>query len=114
MSGSDREKRGLGGYFGHGVELLGLRHGCFPERRLEPSEPRPMRRLIHRIWHGNRGLAAVEFAIVAPVLLLMLGGLVDFSLAFLSKSQLASSVAVGAEYAFIVGPSVSPAAIKNI
>jgi Flp pilus assembly protein TadG len=73
-----------------------------------------MKRLVHRRWRANRGVAAVEFAIVAPVLLLMLGGVVDLALAFLSKSMLASSVAEGAEYAFVAGPSVSASAIRSI
>lgn len=51
---------------------------------------------------GNscRGTAALELAIVAPVLLTMLGGLADFGMAFRLKSELAAGVDAGAAYAF--------------
>ncbi len=62
----------------------------------------------------RRGVAAVEFAIVAPVLLLMLGGVTDFGLLMSGKSQLANGVAQGVQYALLVGPSVSSATVKSI
>lgn len=62
----------------------------------------------------GRGTAAAEFVIILPVLLLMLGSLADFALAFWSKGVLASSVAEGAEYAVAAGPSVSASAIQGI
>ncbi|MDQ2762839.1 MAG: pilus assembly protein, partial [Pseudomonadota bacterium] len=59
-------------------------------------------------------MAAIEFAIIVPVLLLLLGGLADFALAFRSKGLLASSVAQGAEYAFLAGPVVSAAFVQSV
>jgi Flp pilus assembly protein TadG len=58
-------------------------------------------------WVGDRrGIAAVEFALVAPALLLMLGGVADFGLMLLGKGQLANGVAQGVQYALMQGPSV--------
>ena len=48
-----------------------------------------------------RGTAALELAIVAPVLLGILGGLADFGMAFRLKSELAAGVDAGAVYAFV-------------
>lgn len=56
---------------------------------------------------GNRrGVAAVEFALIAPVLMLLLGGVIDFGLALAGRSQLANGVAQGVQYALLTGPSV--------
>lgn len=66
-------------------------------------------------WLGDRrGLAAVEFALVAPVLLALLGGVVDFGLMMSGKSQLANGIAQGVEYALLQGPGVSAATVKTV
>jgi len=62
----------------------------------------------------RRGIAAVEFAILAPVMLVLLGSLIDYSLALWYKGTLAGSVAQGAEYAFLVGPTASAANVKAV
>lgn len=73
-----------------------------------------MKELFAKVIRDGRGVAAVEFAIIVPVLLLMLGGLVDFALAFWNKGLLASSVAQGAEYAVLVGPDVLASNIQSV
>ena len=60
----------------------------------------------------RRGVAALEFALVAPVLLLLLGGVTDFGLVMSGKSQLANGVAQGVQYALLQGPGVSAANVK--
>ena len=70
--------------------------------------------LFARRLRDERGLASIEFAILAPVLLLLLGSLADFSLMFWSQGVLASSVAQGAQYAFFAGPNVSASTIQSI
>jgi Flp pilus assembly protein TadG len=62
----------------------------------------------------QRGVAAVEFALIAPVLLLLLGGVTDFGLVMFGKSQLANGVAQGIQYALLQGPSVSAAAVSTM
>lgn len=59
----------------------------------------------------DRGTAAVEFAIVLPVLLALLGGLADFGLAFWYEAMLAGSVAQGGQYAFLARTGFSTATI---
>ncbi len=64
-------------------------------------------------WTGDRrGLAAIEFALVAPVLLLLLGGITDFGLVRWGKSELANGIAQGVDYALLQGPSVTAASVK--
>ncbi len=62
--------------------------------------------------HDKRGVAAVEFAIVAPVLLMFLGGIADFGLLTVGKSRLANGVAQGVQYALLQGPSVTAANVQ--
>ncbi|MBN1092282.1 pilus assembly protein [Blastococcus sp. TML/M2B] len=45
---------------------------------------------------GERGAAAVEFALVAPVLLLLLFGIIEFSKAFNNQATLSSAAREGA------------------
>jgi Flp pilus assembly protein TadG len=58
-------------------------------------------------WAGDRrGIAAVEFALIAPTLLLLLGGVADFGLLMVGNGQLANGIAQGVHYALLTGPSV--------
>ena len=62
----------------------------------------------------RRGLAAIEFALVAPMLLLMLGGVIDFGLVTVGKSQLGNGIAQGVHYALLLGPSVTGTNVSAI
>lgn len=62
----------------------------------------------------KRASAIIEFAVILPILLLLLGGVADFALAFWFKSVLATSVEEGAEYAFLVGTSVSASSVQTV
>ena len=59
-------------------------------------------------------MAAVEFAVAAPVFLFFLGGVVDFGLAYVGQSRLSAGVAAGAEYAILTGASVTQDNIQTI
>ena len=61
----------------------------------------------------HAGAATIEFALVLPVLLQLIG-VFDFAMAFWTRGVLASSVAEGAQYAVLVGPSVTAANIKSV
>ena len=61
-----------------------------------------------------RGAAAVEFALVAPLLLLLLGGVTDCGLLIAGKSQLANGLAQGVQYALLTGPSASATTVQGI
>jgi Flp pilus assembly protein TadG len=54
---------------------------------------------LSRLRRCRRGVAAVEFALVCTLLMIMLGGITDFGLALLDKSRLANAVARGVQYA---------------
>ncbi len=73
-----------------------------------------MKRIRVSVIADDRGLAGIEFALTAPVLLLLVGCVVDFSLAFQARGQLASSVAQGVQYAFLAGSNVAATSIQNI
>jgi Flp pilus assembly protein TadG len=62
----------------------------------------------------RRGIATVEFALVAPVLLTLLGGVTDFGLMMSGKSQLANGLAQGVQYALLQGASVSAATVQDV
>jgi Flp pilus assembly protein TadG len=62
----------------------------------------------------RRAVAAVEFAIIAPVLAVVLVGAIDYGFAQWSRSCLANAVAQGAYYAFLNGPNVSPSAVQAV
>lgn len=66
-----------------------------------------MKRPSVRWMTDRRGIAIVEFALVAPFLLILLGGAVDFGLLMAGKSRLANGVAQGIQYALLTGPTVT-------
>jgi Flp pilus assembly protein TadG len=66
------------------------------------------------IQRDRRAVAAVEFAIIAPVLAVVLVGAIDYGFAQWSRSCLANAVSQGAYYAFLNGPSVSPSAVQAV
>lgn len=58
--------------------------------------------------HGN---AAIEFAIVLPVVLLLLSGVINFGLILVNKNQLNTVAASGTLFSF--GNSSDPTLVKN-
>ncbi len=63
---------------------------------------------------ARQAVAAIEFAIAAPVLLLMLSGALDFGFRQWTRSCLANAVAQGAYQAFLTGPAVTAASIRTM
>jgi len=70
--------------------------GSCPGKSLIRSLARPL---------GNAAVAAVEMALIAPVLIALSAGISDCSLAFHEKLQLSSVLTASAEYAFNKGQS---------
>jgi Flp pilus assembly protein TadG len=73
-----------------------------------------MTALGHAWLADRRGIAAVEFALVVPVLLLLLGGVADFGLLMMGRSQLANGIAQGVQYALLIGPGVPAATVSSV
>ncbi len=55
-------------------------------------------RLSRRLWRGKDGGAAVEFALLVPVLVLLTMGAVDLGLAAYERMQLEAAARVGVQY----------------
>jgi Flp pilus assembly protein TadG len=66
-----------------------------------------MKRYLHSLSRDRSGVAAVEFAVVSTLLLILLGGITDYGLALLDKSLLANAVAQGVQYAYLKPTSTS-------
>jgi Flp pilus assembly protein TadG len=69
------------------------------------------RRLMRR---NEKGAAIVEFALVVPLLLLLLWGIVDIGRAFYTLNNLASAVREGARTAAVMATDPTTAANKTI
>jgi Flp pilus assembly protein TadG len=63
---------------------------------------RPLRRAA-AIRHDVRGVAAIEFAVLAPLLALMLIGMVDLGIGIHRKMQVQNAVQAGAQFAVFYG-----------
>jgi len=73
-----------------------------------------MTRRLSLLGSDRRGVAAVEFAVIAPMLLLLLGGVVDFGLIMSGRSKLANAVAQAVQTALLTGPSVTQAILQSV
>lgn len=62
----------------------------------------------------DAGVAAVEFAIAVPFVLVLLGGVVDSGRLLRSQNRLAGAVAAAARYASLAGPSVDTTTLSTI
>lgn len=67
-------------------------------------------------WRRRRdaGTAALEFAIVAPVLMALTAGMADVGGLLHSRMLVANAVSAAGHYAFIAGPTVAPATLSAI
>ena len=64
---------------------------------------------LARLLRARNAVAAVEFAIMAPLLVILFVGIIDCAQAFLVEMKLASAVAAGAQYVVNNSTSVSSA-----
>lgn len=67
------------------------------------------------VWRQRRqrGAAAVEFALVLPILLLILLGIIDFGLYFYNDLQLTHAARDAARYLSVDNPSDAVAAVND-
>lgn len=57
-----------------------------------------MKRFWRRLGRAEGGLGAIEFGFIAPVLLMMLLGIVDFGMAFWEQMQITNAADAGAHW----------------
>ena len=57
------------------------------------------------IFGGRRGAAAIEFALVLPILVFILGGIVDFARAFFELQTMVNAASEGARMAIVSSDS---------
>lgn len=60
-----------------------------------------LKRLIKKLRRSEKGQAMVEMALVLPILILIIGGIVDFGWLFYNKLALNNAAREGARYAAI-------------
>jgi Flp pilus assembly pilin Flp len=65
-------------------------------------------------WRDKRGAAVVEFALVVPLLLLLLFGIIDMSRAFYTLNNLASAVREGARRGAVMATDPTTGANRTI
>jgi Flp pilus assembly protein TadG len=63
---------------------------------------------------GEAGVAVVEFALVAPLLLILVFGIIDLGRAYSTLNQLAASAREGARYAAVLPNPVSSSAQAQV
>ena len=68
----------------------------------------------HRRDTGEAGVAVVEFALVAPLLLVLVFGIIDLGRAYSTLNQLAASAREGARYAAVLPNPASDAARAKV
>ena len=56
------------------------------------------KRLFSRLWLAREGLGAVELGFIAPVLLTLLLGVLDFGMAFWQQMEIANAADAGAQW----------------
>jgi Flp pilus assembly protein TadG len=61
------------------------------------------RRAWRKLRCNQRGVAMIEFAVVMPVLVLLMLPLVDLGMGFYTKTQVMTAAQAGAQYAFVNG-----------
>lgn len=66
-----------------------------------------MRLSLQAFRQARRGIAAVEFALLAPVLILLVLGIADLGLLIHERAQLSQVLTAGAQYAFRQGQTES-------
>lgn len=66
--------------------------------------------MFHRALRSERGAAAVEMALMLPVLILLIGGIVDFGRAYYTQIMLTNAAREGARAAVVLADPVARAA----
>jgi Flp pilus assembly protein TadG len=74
------------------------------------SMPRSRRGLLWR----REGTAAVELALISPLLMILFAGIIDFGRAYREEIELSSAVAAAAQYALLNVASINSAGAASL
>ncbi len=118
VPGADRVHDHAIGRIGARFHLLGPGGQC--QRRLgaagamsgrvdntDGGRARRLVRLPARLWRRRQGTAAIEMALIAPLLLTLFAGIIDFARVYDQEIELSSAVAAAAQYALINVASIN-------
>ena len=75
---------------------------------------RPCRPMLRRLLRRRDGTAAVEMALISPMMLILLAGIIDFGRAYRDEIELSSAVAAAAQYALINAASINSAGAASL
>jgi len=67
-----------------------------------------------QMFRCRRGTAAVELALISPMMLILLAGIIDFGRAYRDEIELSSAVAAAAQYALINAASINSAGAVSL
>jgi Flp pilus assembly protein TadG len=78
-----------------------------------------MSRHTHRARRGSlfrrrEGTAAVELALISPMLLILLAGIIDFGRVYREEIELSAAVAAAAQYALINTSSINSTSATSL
>jgi Flp pilus assembly protein TadG len=60
-----------------------------------------MRKMLARFWREDRGVGALEFALVLPALVVVIAGIAQLGILYMANAGLRHALAEGARYATI-------------
>ena len=73
-----------------------------------------MTRAVRSLWRDNRGVTVIEFALIAPVLMIVLMGLSDLSYNMYTTEMLQGAIQKAARDSTIEGAAGSPAQLDGL
>ena len=72
-----------------------------------------MRKMLARFWREDRGVGALEFALVLPALVVVIAGIAQLGILYMANAGLRHALAEGARYATI-WPRPSDTQIRDL
>jgi len=87
---------------------------CPPRHRMVRHLVRLVVRRLGRPFGRREGTAAVELALIAPILLTLFAGTIDFACAYYQEIELSSAVAAAAQYALLNVASINSTGVTSL
>jgi Flp pilus assembly protein TadG len=81
--------------------------GAKLNRQISYRRAQHLRARLAELWRSRSAIAAIEFAFMMPVFLILFVGIVDIGMMLVQDYRLDQAVAAGEEYAAINGPTIN-------